>query len=212
MPVNQAAATAGGAPVSQSNAPQFQLPSRPQPRAQVGSPAPAMPPSRPINLGYGAAGVTNDAGSMVGQPNWNDAALGSQIMGDRFGAGRAPVQGPLSAFAGNQQSPPFTMVLRPNAPAESGGRQGGNSGGSPLAAALDLSGYQPQAPAADPAYHADPRYQSQAPAPAPHHVARAPAVQQGWRGFPQVQPGGVGVMRPTWWNPAVGGSTVGMGN
>lgn len=197
LPVNQAAATAGAAPVSQSNAPQFSLPQRP---------TTPTPPPRPINLGYGAPGV--------GQPNWNDAALGSQIMGDggadpRAYRAQAPVQGPLSALAGNQQpqSSPFTMVLRPNAPAEGGGRGGG---GTPLGTALDLSGYQPQAPAADPAYRPDPRFRAQAPAPAP--VARAPAARQGWRGFPQVQPGGVGVMRPTWGNPAVGGSTVGMGN
>ena len=58
-------------------------------------------------------------------------------------AQRAPVQGPLAAL-GQQQNSPFTMVLRPNAPAESGGR---GQGGSPLSTALDLSGYQPPPPA-----------------------------------------------------------------
>ena len=42
-----------------------------------------------------------------------------------------------------QANSPFTMVLRPNAPAEGGGRQGGNSGGPPLGTALDLSGWHP---------------------------------------------------------------------
>ena len=100
------------------------------------------------------------------------------------------------------------MLLRPNAPAEGGGRGGG---GTPLGTALDLSGWRPQAPQAAPAYAPDPRYRAQAPAPI-HPAARAPTVQQGWTGFPQVQKGGVAVTPPTWWNPATGGSTVGMGN
>ena len=58
---------------------------------------------------------------------------------------------------------PFTMVMRPNAPANSGGRGGG---GTPLGTALDLSGWQPQAAPAPRTYtpdSRDPRYQAQAP-------------------------------------------------
>ena len=88
--------------------------------------------------------------SWLGSPNMNNAALGDQIMGgNMFGGGaqqRAPVQGPMAAF-GPQASSPFTWVLRPNADPTN------SRGGTPLATALDLSGYQPPPPPAPPSYN-----------------------------------------------------------
>ena len=175
-------------------------------------PATALPqPDRP----YRAQAPLRQApggggGSWVGSPNMNDAALGDQIMGgNMFGGGaqqRAPVQGPMAAFA-PQASSPFTMVMRPNADPTN------SRGGTPLATALDLSGYQPPPPPAPPSYnlgYGGGGRGGPAPAPAPRPFrAQAPPA---WKGFPQVQKGGVAVTPPTWWNPATGGSTVGMGN
>jgi hypothetical protein len=52
---------------------------------------------------------------------------------------------PQGVLAAQQPNSPFTMVLRPNAPANN---QGGRGGGGPaLSTALDLSGYRPAAAA-----------------------------------------------------------------
>jgi hypothetical protein len=136
---------------------------------------------------------------MAGAPNLGYGIPGG---GPAPNPGDAP-QGPNS---------PFTMVMRPNAPANDQGGRGG--GGTPLGTALDLSSLfnhpaVAQAAAAHPAVQgalahniareqADPRARAQAP----------PA----WKGLPQVQKGGVAVTPPTFWNPATGGATVGLGN
>jgi hypothetical protein len=121
----------------------------------IGSPAPAMPPPRPANLGapqasYGSPWDPQGVGYAAAQRLAQQQQQGSPW--DPQGAGyaaaqrlaQAPVQGPLAAL-GQQPNSPFTMVLRPNAPAESGGR---GQGGTPLSTALDLSGYQPPPPPA----------------------------------------------------------------
>ena len=109
--------------------------------------APQAPPQQqqsygspwdPQGAGYAAA--QRLAQQQQGSP-WDPQGAG-YAAAQRL-AQRAPVQGPLAAL-GQQQNSPFTMVLRPNAPAESGGR---GQGGSPLSTALDLSGYQPPPPA-----------------------------------------------------------------
>jgi hypothetical protein len=151
------------------------------PRAQA-------PPSAP---GTSLSGVNGQGAGGFGAPNaamMNNAALGDQIMGGNTFAQQPQQQPPaVGALAAQnagpqQQSSPFTMVLRPNAPAEGGGRGGG---GTPLATALDLSGYQPPPPPAPANYNlgyraqADPR-----PAPrAPVHVAPVahPNPFAGWQ-------------------------------
>jgi hypothetical protein len=118
----------------------------------IGSPAPAVPPMRPPPQAQqqqqGAPQATMPpawASGMTGMaPNMDDAMLGMQMQG---GGGGGPPQGALAA-PGAPPSSPFTMVLRPNAPAND---QGGRGGGGPaLSTALDLSGWRPQAPPAPP--------------------------------------------------------------
>ena len=102
-----------------------------------------MQPRDPQGAGYAAA---QRLAQQQGSP-WDPQGAG-YAASQRL-AQRAPVQGPLAAL-GQQPNSPFTMVLRPNAPAESGGR---GQGGSPLSTALDLSGYQPPPPQAPPSYN-----------------------------------------------------------
>ena len=182
----------------------------PWPRAQVppGAPQAAAPPAaggggqQPYGSPWDPQGTGYAAAQRLQNP-WDPQGAGWQAA-QRLAAQQPPVQGALASQA---PSSPFTMVLRPNAPAgQSGGRGGG---GTPLATALDLSGWRPQAPPppAPPSYNLG--YGGAAPAAAPRpYRAQAPA----WKGFPQVQKGGVGVTPPTWWNPATGGSTLGLGN
>ena len=138
-----------------------------------------------------------------------------------------PVQGPIAALAPPQQGPRFTTVPRPNAdPGTGGGMLGGVSGpanigsgyggargggGAPLGTALDLSGlFQHPQPAATPVTNAP--VQIPRPVAAPRRtITPAQQVIQ-HPSLPQVRPGGAAVIKPTWWNPATGGSTVGMGN
>jgi hypothetical protein len=109
-----------------------------------GRPSGRAPPL--VNLGHGAPGA------VAPHPALARAAA-------RASAGNAP-----PGLFGQQANSPFTMVLRPNAPAESGGR---GQGGTPLSTALDLSGWRPPAAAA---------------APAPVRTATAPARRAPVRG------------------------------
>ena len=158
------------------------------------TPAPPAPPPRPLGqpqapqAPYGSPWDPQGAGYArlaPTSPNMNYAALGDQIMGGPL------VQRALSALAGNQpQGPnsPFTMVMRPNAPANSGGRGGG---GTPLGTALDLSGYRPPPPPAPPSFNlgygapgvtpAPARARAQAPAPFNPLTAVGP---HGWKDNP----------------------------
>ena len=144
------------------------------------------------------------------------------------GASPAALPPPPDPFA-IHPSNAFTAIPRPNAdPGIRGGMLGGNAGmanigatygprgtgGAPLATALDLSSMfnhpaVAAAAAAHPAVQGALAAQNAAPARAP---TRAPTVQAKWKGFPQVQPGGVATTPPSWKNWATGGATVGMGN
>ena len=166
--ISDAGAIEGGNPAvaqpvssGQNPAPTLPQPNyhMPWPRAQVppqagggapqggGGPSSYGSPWDPQGAGYAAAQRLAQQ-QQQGSP-WDPQGAG-YAAAQRL-AQRAPVQGPLAAL-GQQQNSPFTMVLRPNAPAESGGR---GQGGSPLSTALDLSGYQPQQapPPAPPSYN-----------------------------------------------------------
>ena len=163
--ISDAGAIEGGNPAvalpvksGQNPAPTLPQPNyhMPWPRAQVppqagggapqggGGPSSYGSPWDPQGAGYAAA--QRLAQQQQGSP-WDPQGVG-YAASQRL-AQRAPVQGPLAAL-GQQPNSPFTMVLRPNAPAESGGR---GQGGSPLSTALDLSGYQPPPPPAPPSYN-----------------------------------------------------------
>ena len=118
----------------------------PWPRAQVppGAPQAAAPPAaggggqQPYGSPWDPQGTGYAAAQRLQNP-WDPQGAGWQAA-QRLAAQQPPVQGALASQA---PSSPFTMVLRPNAPAgQSGGRGGG---GTPLATALDLSGWRPQA-------------------------------------------------------------------
>ena len=226
--ISDAGAIEGGNPAvaqpvssGQNPAPTLPQPNyhMPWPRAQVppqagggapqggGGPSSYGSPWDPQGAGYAAAQRLAQQ-QQQGSP-WDPQGAG-YAAAQRL-AQRGPVQGPLAAL-GQQQNSPFTMVLRPNAPAESGGR---GQGGSPLSTALDLSGYQPPPPQAPPSYnlgYGGGGRGGPAPAPAPALRPFRAQAPPAWKGFPQVQKGGVAVTPPTWWNPATGGATVGMGN
>lgn len=121
----------------------------------------------PRGGGQQAAAPSQAGGGAYGSP-WDPQGVGyavsqrlaqQQNPWDPQGAGYAasqrlaqqPVQGPLAALAPQQSSSPFTMIMRPNAPANNQGGRGG--GGTPLTTALDLSGYQAPAPSAPPSYN-----------------------------------------------------------
>ena len=146
----------------------------PWPRAQVppGAPQAAAPPAaggggqQPYGSPWDPQGTGYAAAQRLQNP-WDPQGAGWQAA-QRLAAQQPPVQGALASQA---PSSPFTMVLRPNAPAgQSGGRGGG---GTPLATALDLSGWRPQAPPppAPPSYNlgygggrgSAPAYRAQAP-------------------------------------------------
>jgi hypothetical protein len=138
-------------------------------------------------------------------------------------AAAAPPADPFAIHPSNA----FTTIDRPNADV-AGGRsvagqlapqyfnQAREPGGPAQMGALDLSGLfnhpaVAQAAAAHPAVQGAMAALAN-PAPAPTR-ARAPVMQAtGWKGFPQVQKGGVAVTPPTFRNPATGGATVGLGN
>jgi hypothetical protein len=184
----------------------FHLPSLPQVSAAMPRFGPTAPANQP------AMAPAPRPAAMPSQqpytPNANDLWLGNQAMGSplsvpipsvgqRVGnqpafapapAQAPPVQGPLAAL-GQQPNSPFTMILRPNAPANTGGRGGG---GTPLGTALDLSGYQPAPPPAPPSVNLGYGAQPARAAPrAPQHTgisqpfnpltARGP---HGWRDNP----------------------------
>jgi hypothetical protein len=117
------------------------MPWPPSPRAQVppGAPLAAQPP----------------AAAPGGQPPygnpWDPQGVGYARSWDPQGVAAAaaarmggPPAGALAA-QGQQPNSPFTMVMRPNAPANDSGGRGG--GGPALGTALDLSGYRPPPPA-----------------------------------------------------------------
>ncbi len=102
--------------------------------------------------GAGAPGGMPWAGNNAGQPYGQGATAGRAPAQVNMGHGAPGVVAPHPAVqaaaaraAAGQPSSPFTMVLRPNAPASNQSGRGG--GGTPLATALDLSGWRPQAAA-----------------------------------------------------------------
>lgn len=121
------------------------------------NPAPTLP--QPDVSPRAQAPITIPPFTVHGGPQAAAPPVGQQPYGspwDPQGAGYAAAQrlaaqtpGPMAAFA-QQPSSPFTMIMRPNAPANNGGRGGG---GAPLGTALDLSGYRPSPPPAPPAYN-----------------------------------------------------------
>ena len=194
-----------------------------QPVGSGNNPAPTLPQPGPFGAPSGQGGIGSDAnfpltgggaapqrgmpwaGNNGGRPYGQGAPPGRAPPLVNLGRGAPGVAAPhpavaaaaahAAAMAGQQPDSPFTMVLRPNASANSGGR---GSGGSPLSTALDLSGYRPQAAPA-PAPQAAPRPRVQGPlaksalprrtaAPAPYPVTESgsptPMSVQGGRPGP----------------------------
>jgi hypothetical protein len=124
------------------------MPWPPSPRAQVppGAPQAAQPPatqSAPYSP-WDPQGAGLAAAQRLQNP-WDPQGAGWQAA-QRLAAQQGPPQGALANPAmGQQPNSPFTMVMRPNAPANNASARGG--GGTPLGTALDLSGYQPPPPA-----------------------------------------------------------------
>jgi hypothetical protein len=123
--------------------PDRHMPWPPSPRAQV-QPTAASPGGQGP-MPYGSPWDPQGVGYAKSWDPQGVAMAASQRIAQQGQQRQAPVQGPMAAFTQQQPNSPFTMVLRPNAPAESGGR---GQGGTPLSTALDLSGYQPPPPPA----------------------------------------------------------------
>jgi hypothetical protein len=134
-----------------------------QPISSGANPAPTLPQPGPFPGGgaapqMGMPWAGNNAGRPYGVGAPAPAAAGGGGRGGTRGAGRGRVNPAVvnlgRGVPGVAPAPvqpagsPFTMVLRPNAPANNQGGRGG--GGTPLATALDLSGWRPQAPAPAP--------------------------------------------------------------
>ena len=140
-----------------------------------------------------------------------------------YGVPQAPPFDPGAIHPSNM----FTTIDRPNADTAGGPSFAGQlapqyfnrarePGGPAQMGALDLSGMfnhpaVAQAAAAHPMVQAAARAPVQGPLSALAPTARAPVVQQQWS-LPQVRKGGAAMIRPTYGNPATGGSTVGIGN
>ena len=176
---------------------------------------PPLPPSRPPNLPpfvrgpIPAAMPQHTPVQRAGQPN-----LGYGVP--------QPAQDPFAIHPSNA----FTTIDRPNADV-AGGRsvagqlapqyfnQAREPGGPAQMGALDLSSlFNHPAVAVQAAAHPMVQAAARAPVQGPLSALapqRAPVVQQQWS-LPQVRKGGAAVIRPTYGNPATGGSTVGMGN
>ena len=141
-----------------------------------------------------------------------------------YGVPQAPPFDPGAIHPSNM----FTTIDRPNADTAGGPSRAGQlapqyfnqarePGGPAQMGALDLSGLfnhpaVAQAAAAHPMVQAAARTPVQGPLSALAPTARAPVMQQQQWSLPQVRKGGAAMIRPTWGNPATGGSTVGMGN
>ena len=143
----------------------------PPQRPQIPPSATALVPPGPIQQGPAPSGSPWDPQGVGYAKSWDPqgvAMAASQRMAAPSVRGALSGPTPNPGDAPQSANSPFTMVMRPNAPANS---QGGRGGGGPaLTTALDLSGLfggggqqQGPAPRTYTPDSRDPRYQAQAP-------------------------------------------------
>ena len=141
----------------------------PMPPPRPGAPQAPPQQQQPYGSPWDPQGAGYAAAQRLAQQQSPWDPQGVALAASQRLAQRAPVQGPMAAF-GPQASSPFTMVMRPNADPTN------SRGGTPLATALDLSGYQPPPPPAPPSYNLGYGGGGRGPAPAPRPFrAQAPA-------------------------------------
>jgi hypothetical protein len=147
--ISDAGAIEGGNPAVAQPISSGQNPAPTLPQPTITLPPLTAHAPRGAPLAPGPAAAAPPGGGAYGSP-WDPQGVGYAKSWDPQGVAAAaaarmggPPAGALAAPGGQQPNSPFTMVLRPNAPANNGSARGG--GGTPLGTALDLSGYRPAA-------------------------------------------------------------------